>query len=310
MQEKYDTLGNGGLMYRVFDTGHTLRILQPYEAANNIPDEIDPELEDWVEGPQFKKSEIEIPYTRVWFAEDPEYPEKGFEILAELNCYEDTCVYVYIGTSITFFWASPHIEIYKSHVGNSGVPYGFAANRDYVYGFSHGPEKVIAVSRKRIETQLKKSLSDELTMDEFWDVTVKIMENPYASVKQETIHNAFENADYTAFDQVKFQQVMRKTRQLGKKRDNYTNTVLALGSKVPMNVAREIASYRTGLAYRKNRAPNMVPNNGVPVIFHGSIVPHNGVPVVVPKKKCTGCAVMGGTRRKKRMTKRRTRRSA
>jgi hypothetical protein len=343
----YDTLGNGGIMYRVFDNTEKkeLRVITPeplsennLENANNVNHNAESELDDWVDDPfRYKSSEIRIPYKRVWIAHDPEYSLYGFEILAEIACYEDICSYVFIGPTVTFFWTSQPIEIYHSYVENNGVPYGFAATKDYIYGFTHTEDdQVIVVSRKRIEKRLRKntgkSLNDELEVGDMWEVTDEIMKLPFATVHQETLHDNFDADDYEPFDQGRFQEIMESTKQLSRRRSNYGNTAIALGSKIPMNVAREIAEFRTGLAYRpykKNTMRNSVPTNIkalglLPNNFHeGNNASSNNndsnrgsnngsnngtVPAANTKSSKGKFTIMGGRRTRKRTYKRRTHR--
>ncbi len=329
---QYNTLGNGGIMYRVFDNTEkkVLRVMTPEqllsenERRNIVPDE-ENEFE-W--GSTYKLSEIRIPYTRVWIGNDPENDWVGYEIIAEINCYEDVCSYVFIGPTVTFFWTPQPIELYNSYVGNSGVPYGFAATKDYVYGFTHTEDdQVIVVSRKRIEERLRKktgkSLNDEITEEDMWEVTDEIMQLPFASVKQETLHDNFNANEYEQFDQKRFQEIMESTKQVARRRGNYGNTRVALGSRLPMNLAHHISEFRTGLAYRPYKK-NTVRNNRVNTISAIGPLPNNTnsigdntnrnnsntnsisgntVPTASTRCKNGKCAIMGG--RRKRTYKRR-----
>jgi hypothetical protein len=270
-------------MYRVFNNTEKkeLRVITPdplpvNNNANIVNNDVESELDDWVDEPsRYKSSEIRIPYKRVWIAHDPEYSKDGYEILAEIACYDDLCSYVFIGPTVTFFWTPQPIEIYHSYVGNSGVPYGFAATKDYVYSFFsfsyEGEWRIIAVSRKRVENRLRiktgKSLNDELTNDDLGEATDEIMDLPFASVHQETLHANIDADEYEPFDQGQFQEIMKKTNLLARRRTNYGNTRVALGSRVPMNIAHQIAEFRTGIAYRpkKNTMRNSVPNNIKPL---------------------------------------------
>jgi hypothetical protein len=350
MPEKmYETLGNGGLMYRVFDNTEKkeLRVITPEPLpesnnANNVNHNAESELDDWVDEPsRYKSSEIHIPYKRVWIAHDPEYSQDGYEIIAEIACYDDLCSYVFIGPTITFFWTPQPIEIYRSYVGNSGVPYGFAATKDYVYSFfsfsDEGEWRIIAVSRKRVENRLGiktgKSLNDELTNDDLGEATDEIMDLPFATVHQETLHANIDADEYEPFDQEQFQEIMKKTNLLARRRANYGNTRVALGSKLPMNIAHQIAEFRSGLAYRpkkntvRNNSPNtIIPMGPLPNNFHkgnnssrnngsksgnnngsnrnNNNNNNNAVPAVNTKCKKGKCSIMGGRR-----TSRRTRRN-
>ncbi len=344
----HDTLGNGGLMYRVLNNAEKkeLRVITPDPRPENnnfnYQDE-DSELNNWVNPTQFKPSEIRIPYTRVWIAHDPEYNGDGYEILAEIACHEDLCSYVFIGPTVTFFWTSQPIEIYHSYVGNSGVPYGFAATKDYVYGFfsfsNEGEWRIIAVSRKRIESRLHKktgkSLNDELTNEDLWEVTDYISELPYATVKQETLHANIDAEEYEPFDQGRFQEIMKKTNLLARRRTNYGNTRVALAPRIPMNIAHHIAEFRTGIGYKpykkntvRNNRPNTIkPLGPLPNNFHeGNTGSNNGsnrgsnkgnnnrgsnngtVPVANTNCSKGKCAIMGGRRTRKRTYKHRTNR--
>jgi hypothetical protein len=348
----HDTLGNGGIMYRVFNNAEKkeLRVITPDPLPENnilnFHDE-DSELNDWVNPTQFKPSEILIPYKRVWIAQDSEYRKDGYEILAEISCYEDICSYVFIGPTVTFFWTSQPIEIYHSYVGNSGVPYGFGVTKDYVYSFfsySDEGEVIIAVSRKRIEKSLYKktgkSLNDNLTNEDLWEVTDEITDLPFATVKQETLHDNISAEEYEPFDQGRFQEIIKKTNLLPRRRTNYGNTRVALASRVPMNIAHHIAEFRTGLAYRpykKNTMRNSGSNNikplgALPNNFHEENSANNGSnhannngsnhainhainrgnkgTVPTTKTKCSKgkCAIMGGRRTRKRTYKRRNNR--
>ncbi len=322
-EKQYNTLGNGGLMYRVFDNTEKkeLRVItpEPLAESNAANTTSDSELANWVDASRYKPSEIRIPYKRIWIAHDPDYVEDGFEIIAEIFCYENVCSYIFIGPTVTFFWTPQPIEIYHSYVGNSGVPYGFAATKDYVYGFAHDHSEagqVIVVSRRRIEARIRTSLNAELTQDHMWEAVDEIMKLPHTTVHQETLHDNFNADEYIPFDQGRFQEIMRNAKLLGMRRVNYGNTRAAVASRVPMNVAHQIAEFRTGLVYRPTVKPlhntrvyAINPIGPLPNNFHGTtanIRTPNIVPVVTSKKCKSGkCAIMGGRRTYKRHTNRR-----
>ncbi len=327
----YNTLGNGGVMYRVFDNTEKkeLRVITPEPLPeNNIVNNVNHNAESELDGmvgntSRFKSSEIRIPYSRVWIAHDPEYDEDGYEILAEISNYEDIWFYVFIGPTVTFFWTPQPIELYKSYVGSSGVPYGFAATKDYVFGFTHTEDdQVIVVSRKRIEKRLHKktgkSLNDELAEEDLWEVTDEIMHLPFAKVHQETLHDNLNANDFLPFEQGRFQEIMNKAKLLAKRRSNYGNTHVALASRVPMNIAHQIAEFRTGLTYRpykkntirNNRRNTITPIGPLPNNFHEMNVGNNtnnnnnnnnrrNRNLAVTTKNCSKkkCTIMGGKRK-------------
>lgn len=315
-EKQYDVIQNGGIMYRVFDNGTSLRIIHPISNLTNNT-EIDPDMEGWNFALGMKKSEIRISYKRLWIAHDPEnYVEDGFQIVAEIECYEDVCMYMYIGGNITFFWASPQIQIYRSYMGNSAVPYGFVANNEYVYGL--WGEEIKAASRARIEKLLKKSLSDNLSNDDLYDITSFLFEVPSVTVKQEILHNAYGEDEYTPFHQKALHRILREAKQLGKRKQNAIETTIGLQSVLPKNIVHEIASFRTGLYPRTNKlsvkntldispVTGSLSNNFHMNRINNSIIQDSNIPHIpainpipnVTTTRCKGskCAIMGGTRK-------------
>lgn len=311
-ETEHHIIENGGLMYAVFDNGEQLRIVVPYYSpqTNNEPAEhdMDPDLDAWgLNRPGYTKSEISIPYQRVWI------PDNTSEILAEIA----NGIYVFIGKRIIFFRTTQPIELFLGFVGNAGTQWSIAVSKDFVFDFFDYQE-IVAVSRRRLEKKQGFAITDAITEDQFWDLTLEISNMPYANVKQTKFHSAWDNEN-EPFDQDYLPVLLKKMKRIPERRKEYSNTILALGPKMPMNISREIASFRTGLRYNplasatatetatETNIPMMkwsqtennigpLPNN-----FHGPLLNRTQR----NKKKCTKgkCAVMGGrTRRRRRQT--------